>query len=85
MRITKTPGVTFGIVHENEIIYSRSLGLADISRNVPCSSNIPFGISSLTKAFTATACALLALDGALDWGEVRSYHFYKQNLIPWLR
>lgn len=85
IKITKTPGVSFGILFDHKVIHSQSLGLADISRNVACSSNTAFGISSLTKPFTATACAILALDGILDWGETRSCRLKGPNLIIWLR
>lgn len=72
LEITKTPGLSFGIIYDHKVIHSQSLGLADISGNVACSNDTLFEISSLTKPFTATACAILALDGVLDWGESRN-------------
>lgn len=81
VQVTKTPGVSLGIIYDHKIIHSQSLGLADVSRNVACNNDTPFGISSLTKPFTATACALLALDGILDWGETRSCRFESPSLI----
>lgn len=85
VQITKTPGLCFGIIYNHKVIHSQSLGLADISGNLACSSDTLFEISSLTKPFTATACAVLALDGILDWGETLNCRMKDPSLIIYLR
>jgi CubicO group peptidase (beta-lactamase class C family) len=69
LSVTRTPGLALGVVHDNEIVHAQPYGLVDASNNTGCTINTPFPIASITKAFTATACALLVLDGVLDWGE----------------
>ncbi len=69
LRITRCPVVSYGILYNNEVADMQSFGLANISQGTQVNSKTVFGISSLTNAFTATACALLELDGVLDWGE----------------
>jgi CubicO group peptidase (beta-lactamase class C family) len=69
IQVTKCPGVSYGVLYKNEVVDLQSFGMADISRGVRVTSKTIFGISSLTKAFTATACALLELDGALNWSK----------------
>jgi CubicO group peptidase (beta-lactamase class C family) len=69
LSITRTPGLAFGVIHDNEVVHAQPYGLADASNNTDCTIDTLFPIASITKAFTATACALLVLDGVLNWGE----------------
>jgi CubicO group peptidase (beta-lactamase class C family) len=72
VRITKTPALSFGVVYDGSIVYTHSLGKSNLSQQSPCTSDTAFAISSLTKSFTATACALLVIDGALNLGKIHT-------------
>ncbi|KAJ5736578.1 beta-lactamase/transpeptidase-like protein [Penicillium malachiteum] len=62
--ISGIPGVSFGIVENNEV-YTASLGYADIAGEVPCDSNTTFVLGSLTKGMTAALVASLHSDGTI--------------------
>jgi CubicO group peptidase (beta-lactamase class C family) len=70
VHITKTPGLSLGVIYQGSVVYAHSLGKSSLSQQSPCTADTPFAISSLTKSFTATACALLVLDGSLDIGKI---------------
>lgn len=74
MKTFNVPGMAVGIIHKNEIILAKGYGVADISTGVPVDAQTNFGIASNSKAFTATALALLVDQGKLDWDDaVKKY------------
>jgi CubicO group peptidase (beta-lactamase class C family) len=81
LSITRTPGLAFGVIHDNEVVHAQPYGLADASNNSDCTIDTLFPIASITKVFTATACALLVLDGLLDWGEHNEHRHLNKVLI----
>ena len=63
------PGLSVGIVADDRMIYSRSLGVRSLESNEPVSDRTLFQICSITKAFTATLIALQVADGRLAWDD----------------
>ena len=59
------PGVTFGLVVDNELVLTHSTGLADIENEIPASTKIAFRIASMSKSFTAMAILILRDQGKL--------------------
>ena len=45
------PGLSFVIVKDDKVIYSKGFGLRDVERSLPVDSNTLFSIGSSTKAF----------------------------------
>jgi CubicO group peptidase (beta-lactamase class C family) len=75
----KEPGGTVTILRRGEVVYSGSIGLANLTHGVPFSSATPANIGSISKQFTAFAVALLEQQGALSVSDdVRQY-------LPYLR
>src|SRR5438045_314603 len=60
-----TPGASVTVVHNGQVVASRSYGLADVEARVPITEQTNFRLASLTKQFTATAILLLVKDAKL--------------------
>ncbi len=68
------PGVAMGVVDRGHVVLARGFGYRDVDRRLPVTPDTLFPLGSCSKAFTATAVALLADEGrvALDT-PVRTY------------
>ena len=62
---TSSPGCILAIVKDDELIHTRSFGMADLERGVPITTESIFDIGSVGKQFTATVIAILASRGSL--------------------
>lgn len=60
------PGMAVGIIHDGELVYSKGFGMANLEVGMRNGPEVLYRIGSTSKQFTATAVALLALDGKLD-------------------
>jgi CubicO group peptidase (beta-lactamase class C family) len=60
------PGCALGVVLDGRLAYARGYGLANLDWGIPISTSTVFDIGSVSKQFTATAIALLDLDGVLS-------------------
>jgi CubicO group peptidase (beta-lactamase class C family) len=70
----RIPGVAVGVVERGQLVYARGFGYRDVEKHLPVTPDTLFALGSCSKAFTATAIALLADEGrvALD-APVRTY------------
>ena len=68
------PGVAVGVVERGRLVFARGFGYRDVAAHLPVTPDTLFPLGSCSKAFTATAIALLADEGriALD-APVRTY------------
>ena len=68
------PGVAVGVVERGQLVFARGFGYRDVEKHLPVTPDTLFPLGSCSKAFTATAIALLADEGriALD-APVRTY------------
>jgi CubicO group peptidase (beta-lactamase class C family) len=68
------PGVAVGVVERGQLVFARGFGYRDVDKHLPVTPDTLFPLGSCSKAFTATAIALLADEGriALDY-PVRTY------------
>lgn len=79
MKEFEVPGVSVAIVKEGKVIAAKGYGVRKLGESTPVDSKTLFGIASNTKAFTATALALLAEEGKINWeGRVIDY-------LPWFQ
>jgi len=75
----QTPGLAVAVVRDGKIVYAKGFGYRDRETGDEVSPETLFPIGSCTKAFTATALALLASKGKFDLdAPVERY-------IPWFR
>src|SRR5436190_2895678 len=68
------PGLAVGVVERGHLAFARGFGYRDVDKHLPVTPDTLFPLGSCSKAFTATAIALLADEGriALDT-PVRTY------------
>jgi len=66
IRTYNIPGLSIAVTRQNQVIFSRSYGLADLENQVPVTQETLFRIGSITKSITATATMMLAERGQLD-------------------
>lgn len=69
-----TPGVAVAISRNNQALYNKAFGLADLEHLVPNTTQTIFECGSVSKQFTAAAILLLAKEGKLSLtDDVRKY------------
>lgn len=78
------PGLSIGIVHDQELVWARGFGYADVEKKGPATPDTLYRIASITKLFTATAILQLRDAGKLqlddpitkhlDWFNVQNRH-----------
>ena len=66
-RAFKVPGIALTIVKDAQVVLAKGYGVRTVGKNVPVDAQTLFGIASNTKAFTATALAILVEEGKLEW------------------
>ncbi len=71
------PGLSVGIVHDQDLIWSKAFGFADVNRKTPMTPQTIFRIASITKLFTSTAIMQLRDQGKLQLDDaIKKY-------LPW--
>ncbi len=63
------PGMSIAIVKDDEVIWARGFGMADVAEERPADENTVYAIGSTTKAFTATLVGMLVDDGKVSWDD----------------
>ncbi len=71
------PGLAVGVVHDQELVYARGFGYADLRTRAPVTSRTLFRVASITKLFTATAIMQLRDAGKLALDDP------VQKYLPW--
>jgi CubicO group peptidase (beta-lactamase class C family) len=71
------PGLSVAIVMDQEILWSKGYGMADLEKQVPASSNTIYSICSISKLFTSVAIMQLR-----DAGKLRLDDLVADRL-PW--
>ncbi len=73
------PGMSISIVKDGSMILAKGYGTKNINDPAPVDEKTLFGIASNSKAFTATALAMLVEEGKIGWDKpVIDY-------LPWFR
>jgi CubicO group peptidase (beta-lactamase class C family) len=63
------PGMSIAIVKDDEVVWSRGFGLADVAAERPAEADTIYAIGSTTKAFTATLIGMLVDEGKAGWDD----------------
>src|SRR5262245_40200882 len=59
------PGIVVGVVSDQELVWSKGFGYADLNAKVPMAATTKFRMASHSKMFTAIAIMQLREDGKL--------------------
>lgn len=73
------PGMSIGIVYDQELVWSRGFGHADLATQRPAAPDTIYRIASISKLFTATAVMQLRDAGRLQLDDPVERH------LPWFR
>ena len=79
METFEVPGVALAIVKDGEVVLAEGYGVLRLGETTPVDAHTLFGIASNTKAFTATALALLVEEGKIAWDQPVI------DVLPWFR
>ncbi len=79
------PGMVVSIVVDDAAVHAAGYGIAEIGGTQAVDEHSLFRIGSVSKAFTATALALLADEGRLDWDDPVIDHLPEFRMRdPWV-
>jgi len=78
------PGISYGIVVDNELVVSSATGLINIDLKSPAKTSSSFRIASMTKSFTAMAILMLRDQGKLSLGDPVSKFIPEMKGITYL-
>jgi CubicO group peptidase (beta-lactamase class C family) len=85
MEAFEVPGIALTVVKDGRTVVARGYGVRRLEEPQPVDAHTRFGIASNTKAFTATALALLVEEGKLEWdAPVIRYLPWFQMWDPWV-
>jgi CubicO group peptidase (beta-lactamase class C family) len=79
LKTFNVPGVSVSIVKDGQVLMAKGYGVKKLGTNDKVDENTLFLIASNTKAFTATALAILVEEGRLKWNDKVIDH------LPWFR
>ncbi len=68
------PGVSIGIVYDQDLIWAKGYGYADLEKKTPATPSTAYRIASITKLFTATAILQLRDAGKLQLDDPVAKH-----------
>lgn len=71
------PGISVAIVTDQDVLWSKSYGMADLEKKVPSSPNTIYSICSISKLFTSVAIMQLRDEGKLRLEDLVS------DRLPW--
>lgn len=78
-KLFEVPGVSLAIVKDGKVVLAQGYGVRKLGEPTLVDAQTLFGIASNTKAFTATALALLVEEGKLQWDAPVI------NYLPWFQ
>ena len=73
------PGLSIGIVYDQNLIWAKGYGFANIVKQLPATPSTLYRIASISKVFTATGIMQLRDAGKLQLDDPVSKH------LPWFR
>lgn len=81
----EVPGMAVAVVKDDRIVYARGFGERELGSGEPVDEHTSFSAASTTKAFTATAMAILVDEGKVRWDNPVSLHLPELRLaVPGL-
>ncbi|MGV9003604.1 serine hydrolase [Flavobacterium sp.] len=69
MKTFNVPGIAVGIIKDGKLVLAKGYGVSSIKTKQKVDANTLFGIASNSKAFTASALAILVDEGKIKWDD----------------
>lgn len=69
LKTFNVPGISVGIIKDGQVVYAKGHGTASLTSKRAMDERTLVGIASNSKGFTATALAILADEGKLNWDD----------------
>jgi len=79
LKTFEVPGLSLSIVKDGKVLLAKGYGIKKMGTNELVDANTLFSIASNSKAFTATALAILVEEGKLKWDDRVIDH------LPWFK
>ncbi|MCJ1234674.1 hypothetical protein MMC14_002637 [Varicellaria rhodocarpa] len=70
--ISGIPGLSYGVIHNGEVLPKENFGYGDLDSRTPVTSDTAYYIGSLSKAFTTAAMGILLEDKETAWDSLVS-------------
>lgn len=80
MKETKTPGISYAIVKDNNVVSARALGESQTAPSEQLSNNTLFSAASISKTATGLLCARLHELGKIDLDRSINDYFKEYNI-----
>ncbi|HMN31270.1 MAG TPA: serine hydrolase domain-containing protein, partial [Caldilineaceae bacterium] len=77
MAYREQPGLSIGVVYDQELVWAKGFGYANLERHEPATPQTLYRIASITKLFTSTAILQLRDAGKLQLDDPLS------NFLSW--
>jgi CubicO group peptidase (beta-lactamase class C family) len=79
MAYRSQPGLSIGVVYDQELVWAKGFGYAELATKRPATPATVYRIASITKLFTATAIMQLRDEGKLQLDDPVAHH------LPWFQ
>lgn len=76
----RIPGMSVAIVHDQNLLWSRGFGYADLEKKIPASPGTIYSICSISKLFTSVAVMQLRDEGKLSLDDPVKKHLAWFNI-----
>ena len=63
----RVASISVGVVHENEVVFTESIGFRDVKRKLPAKPTTKYMTASISKTFTSAALGILVHEGKMKW------------------
>jgi len=77
MAYSGQPGISAAVVHDQEVVWSRGFGYADVEKGISAAPDTIYRVASISKLFTSTAVMQLKERGKLN------LHDHIRDYLPW--
>jgi len=74
LRTNQVPGMGIGVIKNNKVLYSKGLGLKNISTGEPLTNQTVFHMASVSKPFVSTAILQLVEQGKIHLDDLVTDH-----------
>lgn len=83
LKAWQVPGCAIAVVKDDRVVLAKGYGVRTAGKSDPVGPETLFAIASNSKAFTATAIAMLVAEGKLGWNDLVTERLPGFRLMDW--